>query len=64
MRSLISSLQTVINVNSENTTDTIENLRLATQNLDELTESVKERPWSLIRIKQPKDRPVPDRKGE
>jgi len=59
MRSLISSLQTVVNVNSENTTDTIENLRLATQNLDELTESVKERPWSLIRIKQPKDRPVP-----
>ena len=59
MRSLISSLQTVVNVNSESTTDTIENLRLATQNLDELTESVKERPWSLVRIKQPKDRPVP-----
>jgi phospholipid/cholesterol/gamma-HCH transport system substrate-binding protein len=59
MRSLISSLQKVIDVNSQNTADTIDNLRLATENLDELTESVKERPWSLVRIKQPKDRPVP-----
>jgi hypothetical protein len=39
--------------------DTIENLRIATQNLDDLTESVKERPWSLVRIKQPEDRKVP-----
>jgi hypothetical protein len=39
--------------------DTIENLRTATQNLDDLTESVKQRPWSLIRIKQPEDRKVP-----
>jgi hypothetical protein len=39
--------------------DTIENLRTATENLDDLTESVKERPWSLIRIKQPEDRKVP-----
>jgi hypothetical protein len=28
-------------------------------NLDELTDSVKQRPWSLIRIKQPEDRKVP-----
>jgi phospholipid/cholesterol/gamma-HCH transport system substrate-binding protein len=62
MRSLISSLQNVIVVNSQNTTDTIENLRVATENLDDLSESVKERPWSLVRIRQPKDRPVPNRK--
>jgi len=39
--------------------DTIENLRTATENLDQLTESVKQRPWSLVRIKQPEDRKVP-----
>ena len=37
----------------------IENLRMATDNLNDLTEEVKERPWSLVRIKQPKDRQVP-----
>jgi hypothetical protein len=37
----------------------IENLRAATENLNALTESVKERPWSLIRIRQPEDRKVP-----
>ena len=44
----------------QDVTDTLENVRLATENLNELTESVKERPWSLIRIRQPKDRKVPN----
>jgi hypothetical protein len=43
----------------QNITDTVENVRMVTDNLNELTESLKERPWSLIRIKQPKDRKVP-----
>ena len=32
---------------------------MITDNLNELTESVKERPWSLVRIREPKDRKVP-----
>jgi hypothetical protein len=32
---------------------------MMTDNLNDLTESVKERPWSLVRIKQPKNREVP-----
>jgi hypothetical protein len=32
---------------------------MATDNLNQLTESVKERPWSLVRIRQPKERNVP-----
>jgi hypothetical protein len=43
----------------QNIAETVENLRVATENLDDLTQSVKERPWSLIRIRQPKDRKVP-----
>lgn len=40
-------------------TYTLENVRLITDNLNELTESLKQRPWSLIRIRQTKDRQVP-----
>jgi ABC-type transporter Mla subunit MlaD len=58
-RGLIGSLQVLVRANSLNTTYTIENLRMATDNLNQLTESVKERPWSLVRIRQPKERQVP-----
>jgi hypothetical protein len=40
----------------------VENLRTATDNLDQLTDSLKQRPWSLIRIKQAKEREVPQQK--
>ena len=52
-------MQTLVRANAQNTTYTIENLRMMTDNLNDLTESVKERPWSLVRIKQPKNREVP-----
>jgi phospholipid/cholesterol/gamma-HCH transport system substrate-binding protein len=58
-RGLIGSLDVLVRTNSQNATYTIENLRMATDNLNDLTQSVKERPWSLVRIKQPKDREVP-----
>ncbi len=63
-RSLISALQGVVETNAESTHYTIENLRMATDNLNELTESLKERPWSMVRIRQPRDRQVPKREGE
>jgi hypothetical protein len=40
--------------------DTVENLRVATDNLAQLTDHLKQQPWSLIRIKQPKERKVPE----
>jgi ABC-type transporter Mla subunit MlaD len=58
-RQLLSDMQVLVRANDFKIDDTIENLRTATQNLDELTDSVKQRPWSLIRIKQPEDRKVP-----
>ena len=58
-RTLITSLQVVVRSNDDNIHDTIENIRVATENLDQLTDQVKQRPWSLIRIRQPKDRKVP-----
>ena len=58
-RSMIVDLQAATRTKDRDITDTLENLRMITENLNELTESLKERPWSLIRIRQPKDRKVP-----
>ena len=58
-KQLLSDIQVIVRANDYKIDDTIENLRIATQNLDDLTDSVKQRPWSLIRIRQPEDRKVP-----
>lgn len=57
--SLIASVQSVVRGNDDNIRATIENLRVATDNLDQLTDEVKQQPWSLVRIRQSKDRKVP-----
>jgi phospholipid/cholesterol/gamma-HCH transport system substrate-binding protein len=58
-KQLLADMQVVVRSNDYKINDTIEHLRTTTENLDELTNSVKERPWSLIRIKEPEDRKVP-----
>jgi phospholipid/cholesterol/gamma-HCH transport system substrate-binding protein len=58
-RGLLNDVHVLIQANGQNTTYTIENLRMATDNLNQLTQSIKERPWSLVRIRQPKERTVP-----
>jgi phospholipid/cholesterol/gamma-HCH transport system substrate-binding protein len=58
-RQLLADMQVMVRANDYKIDDTIENLRTATENLDQLTESVKQHPWSLIRIRQPQDRKVP-----
>ena len=58
-RQLLADIQVVVRANDSKIDDTIENLRTATENVDQLTDSLNQRPWSLIRIKQPQDRKVP-----
>lgn len=58
-RMLLGGMQDLIRANGGNIGDTVQNLRSASENLQALTESLKQRPWSLIRIKQPPDRKVP-----
>jgi len=58
-KQLLGDMQVVVRANNYKIDDTVENLRVATDNLDQLTDSLKQRPWSLIRIKQPKERDVP-----
>ncbi|MGC2324287.1 MAG: MlaD family protein [Terriglobales bacterium] len=58
-KSLMANMQVLVRANDYKINDTVDNLRVATDNLDQLTDSLKQRPWSLIRIKQPKERKVP-----
>ena len=58
-KKLLADMQVMVRANDDKIDDTVENLRVATDNLDQLTDSLKQRPWSLIRIKQPQDRKVP-----
>ena len=61
-KQLLGDMQVMVRANDYKIDDTVENLRLATDNLDQLTDSLKQRPWSLIRIKQPTERAVPQQK--
>jgi len=61
-KSLLTDIQVMVRANDYKIDDTVENLRTATDNLDQLTDSLKQRPWSLIRIRQPKEREVPQQK--
>lgn len=58
-KNLLADMQVMVRANDYKIDDTVENLRVATDNLDQLTDSLKQRPWSMIRIKQPKERQVP-----
>jgi ABC-type transporter Mla subunit MlaD len=58
-KSLMTGLQMLVRSNDDNIHDALENIRIATENLDQLTDEAKERPWSLIRIRQPPNRRVP-----
>ena len=58
-KQLLTDMQVLVRANDYKIDDTIENLRTATENIDQLTDSVKQRPWSLIRVKQPEDRKAP-----
>ncbi len=58
-KGLLQSMQVVVRANDYKIDDTVENLREATDNLNQFTNSLKQRPWSLIRTTQPGDHQVP-----
>jgi len=58
-KGLLGNMQVMVRANDYKIDDMVDNLRVTTDNLDQLTDSLKQRPWSLIRIKQPKERTVP-----
>ena len=58
-RALLANMQVIVNANDDKIDDTLDNLRVATDNLDQLTDTLKQRPWSLVRTTQPQERKVP-----
>jgi phospholipid/cholesterol/gamma-HCH transport system substrate-binding protein len=58
-KGLLVNMQVMVRANDSRVDETLENLRITTQNLSDLSNSVKQRPWSMIRIKQPEERKVP-----
>ena len=59
-KDVLADMQGMLRANDFKIDDTMENMRHATDNLDQLTDQLKQRPWSLIRIKQPEERKVPE----
>ena len=52
-------VQNIVGSNEADIGETVRNLRSASENVRVMTESLKQRPWSLIRTKQPADRRIP-----
>ncbi len=58
-RTLLVSIQDVVRTNEGDIAGTMRNLRVTSENVRALSESLKQRPWTLIRTTQPTDRRVP-----
>jgi ABC-type transporter Mla subunit MlaD len=57
--SVLKDVRNVVGSNEADIGETVSNLRSASENVRVLSESLKQRPWSLIRTQQPADRRVP-----
>jgi ABC-type transporter Mla subunit MlaD len=58
-RETLAGIQGVMGENRQDIAETVQNLRATSENVRALTETLKERPWNLIRTTQPVDRKVP-----
>jgi len=58
-QTVLADVHNVVGSNDADIGETVRNLRSASENVRALTESLKQRPWSLIRTKQPADRRIP-----
>ena len=58
-QTVMADVQNIVGSNEADIGETVRNLRSASDNVRVLSESLKQRPWSLIRTNQPADRRVP-----
>lgn len=58
-RLLMANMDSTLVDNRANLDETLENIRVASQNLEQFTDTIKRRPFSLVRIKAEKDREPP-----
>ena len=52
-------MQALVVVNEENVNEMLENFRVSSENIERLTDELRQRPWSLIHVKPKPDRQVP-----
>jgi ABC-type transporter Mla subunit MlaD len=55
----LAGVQNVLGENRQDVAETVQNLRTASENVRALTETLKQRPWNLVRTTQAVDRKVP-----
>ena len=58
-REMLEEIRAIVAVNSVNLNDTIENFRVTSENLEQFTDEIRQRPFSLLRTKAKPDRQVP-----
>jgi phospholipid/cholesterol/gamma-HCH transport system substrate-binding protein len=58
-RDVLTGMQNVLGDNRPDLNETVRNLRTASENIRAMTETLKQRPWNLIRTTHPPDRKVP-----
>ena len=58
-RELLEEVRVLVATNEDNINESIENFRNASENIEQLTDELRQRPWSMIRVKPKPDRQVP-----
>ena len=58
-RETVEHVRALIVVNEQNINETVENFRIASENIEALSDDLRQRPWSLVRVKPKPDRQVP-----
>ncbi|MEL6823090.1 MAG: hypothetical protein AAFP70_15125, partial [Calditrichota bacterium] len=59
MQTTMASLQMLIDTNNANVIEILDSYQISSQNLEDLTRMLKERPWMLIRKSAPEERDIP-----
>ncbi len=58
-RELLEEVRVLVAMNEDGINESVENFRNASENVEQLTDELRQRPWSLIRVKPKADRQVP-----
>ncbi len=58
-REMLEDVRALVTVNDANISETIENFRATSENLEQFSDEIRQRPWSLLRTKPKADRAVP-----
>jgi len=58
-REMLEDVRVLVIVNEDNINETVENFRVASENIEQLTNDLRQQPWSLVRVTPKPDRAVP-----